>query len=232
MRTAICCGLLLLAGTAHADFITLEPDDYAPGANVSNVIPGITMSAVQGTQEPGEAPVWGTSAPVYSADVGVGHAATGSRVFGATPTEGTPWATPDPEHALHEPSLRADFNLTGVTSVEFLWSDVECSGVPCEDMAVMSIFDASDHLLATCGWFVLTPGAGCSDTLLGFIGPGTAAFSTTYSNLSGNIAYAIIGSLVQVDRVKINVPEPGTLALFGAGLLAMGLRRRRASGTT
>jgi hypothetical protein len=225
--------MLLLAGTAQADFITLEPDDYAPGANVSNVIPGITMSAVQGTQEPGEAPVWGTTAPVYSVEVGVGHAATGSRVFGATPTEATPWENPDPEHALHGPALRADFNVTGVTSVEFRWSDVECpaSGA-CEDMAVMRVFDASDHLLATCGWFVPAPSAGCSDTPLGLVGTNTAAFSTTYSNLSGNIAYAIIGSLVQVDRVTVSVPEPGTLALFGASLLAIGLRRRRVSGTT
>ena len=222
MRASILPGLLLLAGTAHAGFITLEPDDYAAGTNVSNVVAGISLSAVRSSTGPGGELEFNLSDPVFAVDSPA--AVTGTRLLGSAPTN-TVWERPDPFFTTDGPTLRADFSGGAVTSVEFLWSDFECGSITdCADIALMKIFDSSDNLLATCSFLTSSPGTGCDDAALGFIngpGPGIAGFSWSYTNTSGNIAYAMIGNAVQVDRVRIEVPEPATLGLFAACLIAL-----------
>jgi hypothetical protein len=60
---------------------------------------------------------------------------------------------------------------------------------------------------------------------------GGVIFSLGFQQLddSGNqlYSYAIDGAVNSWTQVQTSVPEPSTLALFGAGMLAMGFRRRR-----
>jgi PEP-CTERM motif-containing protein len=227
MRVVFLTGFLALAGTAHAGFITLDADDYTAGTNLSHAVTGISLSARSASSGSG-LPQFDTIGDVFALESA--SAVTGTRLLGSINANSV-WERPDADYALFGPTLRADFT-GGVSSVEFQWSDLEClSQTNCADDAILKIFDAQDHLLATCDFRLSSLESGCGNTPLGFIGgtgPGIAGFSGSYTNSNANIAYAMIGNAVQVDRVSVQVPEPGTLLLLGAGLLALGVRRRRA----
>jgi len=228
MRASVLAGLLLIAGTAHAGYITLEPDDFTAGTNVSHAVAGISLSAIRSSPGAGGELEFNLSGDVFAVDSG--SAVTGTRLL-ASAGSNTVWERPDPFYTVDGPTLRADFS-GAVTSAEFLWSDRECvSTTNCADVALMRIFDSHDNLLATCSFLTVSVGDGCNDTALGFIGgpgSGIAGFSWRYSNSSANIAYVLFGNGVQVDRVRIEVPEPASVGLLAAGLVLLALRRRMA----
>lgn len=228
MRATVCCGLLALAGTAQANWITLEPDDYAPGTDVSHAVSVYTLSAAMTTPAQVGNPQYTIFDPVYSAlsDGSV----TGTRNFSNSPTTGFGWEKPDIDANLSKPTFRVDFS-GAVDSIGFLWAHHECvEGGSCLDMAEIKAYDAYNNLLMYCNFNGNSQGGpGCSNTWLGFNGDNFGTFSATYTSASANIAYVLIGGNVGIDRFTADVPEPGTLALLGAGLLGIGLRRRRAS---
>ena len=82
--------------------------------------------------------------------------------------------------------------------------------------------------------------AGTASLTLDNLGVGNVAF--LFSSFTGLANFSAVDSLVMTvvagtasdltldlvqTRQGTNVPVPGTLALFGAGLLGLGLRRRR-----
>jgi hypothetical protein len=258
MRVVLVLGLLLAAAASHASLITIEPDDYAAGANLSNSfrrfgisLSMVTLSAV-GTNEYGVT-IWEPSASrdVYSAPLigdpiirGEGarpNAATGERVFAWDPgsNDGTGWGDMRGASCLlngctgYEGSfidhvLRLDF-VTPVREISALgWFS---SGDPTSMFAIDKDGNGTGSCVQgnlslndqSCATRFPTPDVNVTDPRVGW---------GKISIVSGeaNITTVFIGGLLAsrpIDRIIVDVPEPGTLALFGCALLGLAVRRRR-----
>ena len=77
-----------------------------------------------------------------------------------------------------------------------------------------------------------------TNTILGMYTTAALALSQfetmSVTSAEGNIAYVLAsgvsGDSVGFDNLKYEVPEPGTIAIFGFGLVGLGyMRRRRAA---
>lgn len=194
---------LLIAGLSSAHAVTVEPDDYALGTNISSIVPGITLAVVDGS---------GTFlSDVFSVDptvqAGPGIASTGSLTFGH--------AVGTLIHTFYYPSkiLRADFG-TAVFSVSI---DVIANDTT--DTGILQAFDASDTLIGS-----FTTAALNNDEYA------TAVFSSTAGNIAYIMAGGIDGgNTLLLDNLQVRVvPVPPALYLFGTGLLGLiGIARRK-----
>ena len=243
--------LLLASSSASAVLLTIEPDDFDPGSYISYAVPGVTMSSISlipysdQSGNVGYAPVAG---PVFSHAMPIGCttvpslpcAATGDQVFGFEPgaaasTNGTRWGDirgfPSncligcgSDGFLVEHLLRLDFSKsTSYVDVLGLFQ----SGDPTAIFA----YDALGNGVGQC----IQPfpiSIGCVEEFIptpsspGFHG---WARASVYDPLA-SIRTVIIGGAVAtklVDRIRVEVPEPATIALFGIGLAGMMVGRRR-----
>jgi PEP-CTERM motif len=91
--------------------------------------------------------------------------------------------------------------------------------------------DFTDRFTATgvsCGFL-------CTQYTASFVGTGASAGETGSITLDVNAFGQIVGGSADPNAVGNNVPEPGTLGMFAAGLLGVGLmlsRRSKAAQTT
>jgi hypothetical protein len=240
---SIACALvltttLLWSRPADADLITIEPDAFAAGTNLTAATPGVLLWA---------ALITGTSvnplllSAVYaqhssacgdSSDFTRCYAFTGTQGFSASSNpEGTLFGSfnsaRNPANCfsvLHDPNYAgADFcgpNWAGFTALLIELSVpttfVEIGGVWNLDYLELRAFDENFNRVAMPPILTIAP-----DAPRGNVG------TVSMTSPTGNLKYVFAGSTeggIALDRLSVaQVPEPSTLLLTMAGLI--GLRR-------
>ena len=205
IRTAASIAWIFLAGitVAPATTITIEPDDYMAGTDISTVSPFVTLT--NGRHEPIFASTFtcnGLSAP------------TGSMVFGSTADAachgwasqvGGPYPADNSGFAFVA-AFQQPVTEVSVVAINF--------GFPL-DFAVE--FTAFDENFTEVGFGRVNSPLGEAVSIV------ITGDNIRYIDLGG---FSSIGALA-LDKLSFVVPEPGSAALLVLGLFAMVSRKRR-----
>ena len=192
LRTFVAVAVALLTTTAsvHAYVVTIDPDEYGAGTNLSNVAPGATLSLFTNREE-GWLPGAVRKESVYAVTSSYPSAPTGSLVFGGNPygsrstyfynvLDGAPCISVGTCSSELFSVLRVDFERS-TDYVEF-WSGWDSNS---PDGAFFVAFDRNNTRLVTC----YGGGAGVSDRQIG-----DAAAWTLY----GAGRESVCGSLIDI----------------------------------
>jgi hypothetical protein len=229
--TTALAAVLLCAASARADIITIEPDSYAAGADLSHVGAGATLSVIRGTADNtlASSPVYARHNPVCETNPFSCDAVTGTQGFGTDSADGRLFGNFG-EYAYRcfaytfgsyqgsgacsdaRPGLLIAFD----TAADF----VEIAGAWNSDFTTLYAFDDHFNLIGS--------GAGPRLPKQGEYNRSVASFSSS----AQNIRYVVAGSVgggIALDTLRYRaVPEPSTLALSAMGLaFAFGARARR-----
>lgn len=237
---------LLFAGSSSAALITIEPDDYAHGTNISIIKSGIRLHAISQNLSPRS-----TVNGIYVGDIFVAQgktcvaahdcdrpyvAASGEKVFGWQSEEGyirRSWSGVRDYYDMDDyPDWAPDAVFMGLM-VSFLdpTDYVSILGMELTSPTLMAAYDSVGNRLATSQQVPLG-GKLCCSFEEDFIQYHIDEISITRS--SRDIAYVVIGgdfSSAYLDRLIYSVPEPLGIVLFGTGLMALGFKRRRMKAT-
>jgi len=200
MRQLVGLALAVSTSIAHAILITVDPDDFTDGADISNAFPGITLSAIDG----GSNVI--TTSSVFSQISPL--ASTGTQVFGHDGIFVETWAN----------GLVGDLRIDFIQATDYVSLDIIANNG--FDPGFLEAYDSAGTLL---GSFITLGnlGPGTSET---------ASISSSSVNISYVIASGLSGNDVALDNLIYNsatVPEPATLALLSFGLLGIGITRRK-----
>ena len=219
-------------GSASADLITIEPDAFAPGTDVTHATPGVTLWTMSAQD-----PFIAILTPTYVRQnpdcfTGPCSAVTGSQVFSPGPgasgdllgaygiakaidfcvRQGAP---PGCNEAAGQHALWMQFD-TPVDSVEI-------AGAWLSDFTWMKAYDEN---------FQVVDLQAVPENVLPRDESGYTKGFSDVTAPAGNIKYVIAGSVggsTVLDRIRYqSAPEPSTLLLCGVGFVGL-LRSRRRS---
>ena len=205
VRLFLAFGVLLVLGwSSGALAITIDPDSFAPGTDISTAIPGVTLRDYDETGGLSSPDRFG---PVYA--LASSFSTTGTLVFGHS---GNTFVGPD-VWAAFTPTHRAS-----------LWMDFDD---PIQFFSIDAIADtAGDH-----GWLQYY---GSSGELLGHVEeviPGAGGvLNLSIARETADIYRVLVQGAdtpIVFDNAVATVPEPSTALLLGLGIAGMAFRGRR-----
>jgi len=225
--------LLILANCAvcapaWAVLVTIDPDDYAPGTNLTNLIPGVSISSFS---SPGNGTF--SFSDVYAAQdaaclLGPGNcrAVTGANVF----TMDASGIFNSNQGWFDSPNARRCFADVGtgscssenfralVISFDNPTDYVQISGWFTSDWPLLYAFDSSRTLI----------GGGSEEGIMQHDTSAATRYQSSLTNISFVVAagWAASSTLDAFVYNDVSVPEPGTAVLFGLALVGFAASRR------
>jgi hypothetical protein len=177
--------------------ISVDPDAFADGTDISNAFTGVTLSSVYASSD----------GKVYArANI---LASTGLNFFGHSDYNDEWFDRPNNAHC---PALKAVFDSPVMSvSIDAIANDDN-------DYGILKAYSSSDILLDTYNTNLLTP-TGDAETMI--ISRGSADIA--YIIAGGNYG---VNSTVHLDNLNYCVPEPATIAILSLGGL-VAIRRRK-----
>ena len=192
LRPAVLLIISAIACPALADEISVEPDDYEIGTDLSTIVPGVTLS-VKAQPDAMVVSDVGSSGACGPGPGPVPCASTGTQVFSWVNVIGDPWQQNSGE-------FRADFDQpTDFVSIDLVGID--------DGAAELRAFAADGTLLQTFHAFLTGPGHNV-----------TASISRASPNIAYILAGGVIGERNNLDNFRFNriaPPFPTAILLSG-----------------
>lgn len=250
LLTRIACVILLGAcSVAHAGYISIDANNFAPETNISYSTPGVTMSAMGYVYSYSESPSIAVYTPVltgpvyshalsvdlcsmeYNPPSGVSCPASGNQVL--SPAAGSGITVDEAAWRLGggepgPPCLGPCINRMATDTllrIDFATPTnyVDALGLQVGgDPPAMWAYDAAGNLVASCEGFV-DP---CSE---GYVTSASDWLKLSVSTPSSDISTVLLSGENQhllFERFGY-APEPGTLGLMGIGLASIGFALRK-----
>lgn len=205
---ALCLCFLLSFQVVHADVISVEPDLFFGGTDISNAFPGVYLSAVGGS----------APSPVFAVEMFQPCCpyaitpSTGMNIFGHSGVNNIVWK---PSHLSDPRYFRADFESpTTWVSIDMIQASADIR------LGSLLAYDANGSMLDS----VVISGLGRDEVSTAYVTSSVPAISYIIVDPDADIA---------LDNLRYGVstvPIPAAAYLFGSGLLGIiGISRRTSS---
>lgn len=230
---------------ASANLIRIEPDDYAVGTDLSNPLPGVTLSTYSNVNRDGYfqfLPVTVGHDPGCAERLWLCRAVTGSNYLLGPGFVSTSWGfstscfTNEQVRTGNAPCANSEaWEYTAnflVISFANPTDFVQVSGAWIDDQVIARAFDANYNLVSTQAQqqYDLDRCRG-SDSWTDY-----CANIATLTSSTRQISYVVAGSWAGIAHMDViafrdtpteSVPEPSTLMLFSMSLATLGMMRRK-----
>jgi hypothetical protein len=243
----VALGISTLAAPSHATLISIEPDNFAPGQDISDAVAGVRISAVSRMADgtivtsavfAHEFPASCTPSPGMPT-----CAATGQKVF----THDVPplgafnlWGEVEDAREHYQRGQGDTTSFRTVLRLDFLapTDHVDVLGAFWENGGVgIAAFNAAGQFVGECirGGVPATEPGDCRSVFSpDAIGPNGRSgwYRSTIETSIADISFVLIGgagNYRQLDQIRFAIPEPATSGLLALGMAGLLLSRRRRS---